>query len=109
MVHDALTFDAAYSAVMETSGAFITDPTPGDYASLAAAALAFATEFDTALNTAGSVGTNTSRGFLAFGICAGVWNKRNILSLANSSVAASYAVVATACAALYTEAVTNLA
>jgi hypothetical protein len=120
MVHDAVTFNGMYSGILGASlQGMSLDATAADYLALTNACLACATQFDTALNTAGTVGANAQRGFLAQSIGIGTFTGRSILNLGatgipgsapvNPATAANYTAVAAAMVAQYTEAVGNLA
>ena len=119
MANDAPTFNGFYCGALGGGVHQMVDPVSGDYISATNAALAAATEFDALLFAAGTVGANTKRVSLATAIARGMFTGRTLTNVGSSSVngvagpnpstAATYAILAAAAVALYSEAVGNLA
>jgi len=102
--NDVPTGNAAFSAACAGAGAFITDATAADYATITAAASAFAVEVDALLFAGAGAGANANRNVLMEALCRQIWTSRNILNTPSPTVAASYAGVAAAIVAQYTNA-----
>lgn len=113
MANDALTQNGAFAGAIAgmTQGWDVnSSATSPEYVAVKSAALAFAQEFDTLLNAAGTVGANAQRGFLAMAICAAIWQGRPFPQGAtNPNTAATYAGIAAGAVGLYSAAVGSLA